>query len=345
MPRPHRPTSLRDGDGARVAEGRDEDRRGGDEQAGRQRSHRPGRGLRPARAEPRRSERELPGERRPTEPEDRAEDPDEHRLTHRQPHDPPRRGASDPQQSLLLAPAVSTRGRDHRGEQRREDRSRDAEEQEQQLRIQRVAAGRVELGAEVVAHGPAAGEPGLEVLCGGQDLGECRGGIRWQRGGIEGHVQLLVGGPGWRRGEVPDPLGRGQQNNVVGRRLQPRPRGQPHYLEQGVRLREVHDPGDADAHRGGPGSQDRDDGADRRVEVRRGLLRDQDAGACPDQEPDLAGECRGVPVGQAEDLPAPGRLHRAGRCRPESGGVREVERQHPAHTGGGPHHPPLSAHG
>ena len=70
---------------------------------------------------------------------------------------------------------------DQGGHQAGQDRSRDAEEQEQDLRVQGVLARGVERGAEVVADDPGSREAALEVVrprgdgveCGAGAVGKC----------------------------------------------------------------------------------------------------------------------------------------------------------------------------
>ena len=77
-----------------------------------------------------------------------------------------------------MSPPVPSRRRHHRREQGGEDRGGDAQEQEEQLRIEGVAAAGVELRPEVVPHRSPAGEQCFQVVGGGQDLGERGGWIR-----------------------------------------------------------------------------------------------------------------------------------------------------------------------
>ena len=84
-------------------------------------------------------------------------------LGERDPHELARRGAARAQQRRVAPPALGARRGDRRGDQAGEDRAGHAEEEEQQLGVERVLARLVERRAEVVADEPAAGELRLEV--------------------------------------------------------------------------------------------------------------------------------------------------------------------------------------
>src|SRR5438067_1051058 len=72
---------------------------------------------------------------------------DEDSLRRREPGDAARGRAPDPEQGLFQPAAFPARGRYHGREERGEERARHAEEQEEQLRVERVAPARVELRA------------------------------------------------------------------------------------------------------------------------------------------------------------------------------------------------------
>jgi hypothetical protein len=69
------------------------------------------------------------------------------------------------------------------------------------------------------------------------------------------------------------------------------------------------------------------------VQVRRGLLGEQDAAASAEQVADLAGECRCVPRRQAEHLAWSGHLGGAPADRGEPGSARVADLQAPDDAG------------
>ena len=151
------------GEQARVAPGGKRDRPGGDQQARERRAEGPQRGRRRACAEACGAEAGGADRQRAGETRGDAEGAREPGLGERQVHQLARRGSASPQQRTVTAPAPGARRRDRGGHEAGEDRPGKAEEQEQELGVQRILACLVERGAEVVADAPAAGEPRLEV--------------------------------------------------------------------------------------------------------------------------------------------------------------------------------------
>ena len=77
---------------------------------------------------------------------------------------PSRRCATDAQKGLLPPPPLAPGRPDHPGEERSQDRTGNAQKEEQELGIQSVFARGVEPGTEVVPHERRTRQPRLEVL-------------------------------------------------------------------------------------------------------------------------------------------------------------------------------------
>jgi hypothetical protein len=187
-PRPQGPARGPDGhpgsayrEGTRVPYGRDHDRGGGQGKSGERGDPAPQDGLTRCGAESRGAESQAPGDRRAEQTDAGAEDADQQCLAPGQSDDPAGRGAPDPQQRLLAPPPVAASGADDACDHAGQHGAGQPEEQEEELRVQRVFPGRVQLGTQVVADQSGAGEPGLQVLGAGQDIGECGRGVGWQR--------------------------------------------------------------------------------------------------------------------------------------------------------------------
>ena len=288
-------------------------------------------------AEPRGAEREPAGDHRAGQADGRAEHADQQRLGHGQPDDPARRGSPDAQQGLLAPPPVGARRADDAGDQRSKHGTRQAEEQEKQFRVQRVAAGSVQLRAQVVADKAGPRQPRFQILGAPHDVGEGRLGVAGQGGG-QLHVVLDVcaGQPrAARRGVRPLPLCGGKQHHVVRGGLWGRARRHADRLEHRVRRGQVHDSLNPDVQGRQPLPSHADHRADGGVQVRRRLLGEQHPAVCPEQEPDLSGKGRGVARRQAEHLTGPGRLDRSCRGRGESRRRGIADRQALDHAGRG----------
>src|SRR5262249_17259226 len=111
---------------------------------------------------------------------DRARGTTEERLGPNQPPEVLGIRTARPQQRLLASTAVAARCCDHTDQQGSDDHAGQSEEEEEQLRVDRVRPGTVELGGKVVADQAAARERDFEVLRTTDDLRERRTGILWQ---------------------------------------------------------------------------------------------------------------------------------------------------------------------
>ena len=161
-----------DGQRAGVAPCRQRDRSGRDQQPGERGAAGPQRGGERRGAEAGGSEGRRADEQRSRQADRHAGAATEHGFAERDADELAGRGAAGAQQRGVPAAAVRARRGDRGGHQASEDRAGDAEEQEQQLGVERVLAGTVQGGAEVVADQAAAGEPCLEVARVARDLRE-----------------------------------------------------------------------------------------------------------------------------------------------------------------------------
>ena len=211
------------------------------------------------RAEARRSEGDASHRGGGDQSDDRAGGRHEGRLGPSQPHDARGRCPANPKESLLApTPFPSGRG-DHASEQRRDDHARQAEEQEQQLRVDGVGTRAIQLRRQVVPDRTAAREGRFEVLRATDDLGERRAGVGGQVVG-ELHMDLRGGRPrrGVREQRVPRRVR--EQDHVVRRSCGRRSRRDTDRLEQRVGSRQVDDAGDRHRRLGLTRSPDRDRG-------------------------------------------------------------------------------------
>ena len=142
---------IGNGDLSRIAQCRECNADGGDDEADSDCSAGPDDRCVGGRTESRGSECDPSDERREHEAESGSDDPDKAGFGDAQADELAGGGPSGPQQRLFTAAAVSTGCGDCRGEESGEDRAGGAEEEEQHLRVERVAAGAGEGGAEVVA--------------------------------------------------------------------------------------------------------------------------------------------------------------------------------------------------
>ena len=126
---------------------------------------------------------------------------------------------------------------------------------------------------------------------------------------------------------------RGQEDDVVGRRLRLRADRRADLLEERVGGGKVDHAVDLDLHRSAAHAADRDHVARHRVEVGGGLLGEQDAGASPGQHAQLAGERPRVSGRQAEHPSRPRALHRAACLRVEARGRSEPDGQRTPYPG------------
>lgn len=126
-----------------------------------------------------------------------------------------------------------------------------------------------------------------------------------------------------------------QQQHVVRRRGRLRPGGRVDLLEQRVGLRQVDDAVDAHACRAKARSADAYGVAGAGVQVRCGLLGDQDAGRRAGERAQLPGKRASIAVREAQDDTRPGGLRR-GPGTGEPAGLTEGHRQCHAYARGGP---------
>ena len=219
-------------------------------------------------------------------------------------------GAARAQQRGVAAAAVGAGRGDRGGDQAGEIAPGNAEEEEEELGVERVLARLVERRAEVVAHEARAGELGLEVARLARDLRE--GGAR-AAGKVVGqrHVDLrvyevraLV-----RDGALDRAEGvRREQDDVVGRRLRLGAHRRADLLEERVGRGEVDDPVDSDLGGRKAGAPDAHRVARLGVQVGGRLLGEQDAGARARERAQLTGERLRVAGRQAEHLAGAGLL-------------------------------------
>jgi hypothetical protein len=333
---------------AHVAAGGQQHGGGGDGQPGQCGSGRPPEGGRRGGAEPRRAERQLPDQGRAGQPDQAAHDADDRRLDGGEHHELAAGGAACPQQRLFPAPPGRPGAGDGGGQQARQDRARQTEEQEQHLGVRGVLTGRVQGRAEVVADGGSARAARLEVVRRRGDGGERRRRIGGQPMGTA-HVDLLGDqvGPGFgERVENLVPARLRKQEHVVGRGDGLCSDGSSDLLEQGIRLGQVHDAVDGDPYWGEAGAADGHGVTGAGVQVRGGLLSEQHSAAGSGQRPQFDGERARVVVGDTEDDPGSGGLRGAGGGA-EPRGLREAHRQRAAHPCRGPdgaeHRPGIGA--
>jgi hypothetical protein len=215
-----------------------------------------------------------------------------------------------PQQRLLAAATAGARAGDRGGQQGREDRARQAEEEEQDLGVRHVPPRGVQRRAQVVADDGATGGACLQVMGGGGDGGVRGGGIGGQPvrpRDVELKDHQVRPGPGERVEDLV-PGRRRQQQDIVrrGRRLRPGRRAD--LLEERVGLGQVDDAVDADAYRSKAGPADTHGAAGAGVQVGGRLLGDEHTSRGSGERAQRPGERLGVAVRNAQDDPGPGGL-------------------------------------
>ena len=281
------------------------------------------------RAEGRSPERPSADNRRRAEPDGRAEATDDQRFEEGEVHQQLRRGTARSQQRLFTTTPIRTRARDRRGQQPGEDGAREPEEEEQDLRVQRILAGRAERGAEVVPDESAARQLHFEVPGGTRHLRVRGGRVTWERV-RQAEVDLgpdLVGPSRRERIEGAMPRDSGNQQHVVRGSLGLRPDRRTDLLEQRVCGWEFDHAVDSQRCRCQPGPPDGDRITRGHVEVGRGLLRDQDSTVRADEITDDPGERGAVGIGNPEHEPGTRRLGGTVDRGLEPGGLGEVDRR------------------
>ena len=209
------------------------------------RRDRPRDGLPRSGAQTRGVEQKRPGACRGSETDDGSDGPDEERLERGEAHDRAGRGAADAEQGLFVAAPIAARGRHDPRERGGDQHGRQAEEQEEHLRVDRVRPRAVELRGQVVSDDALAGERGLEVLRATEDLRERRSRIRRQVARQLG-VHLDRRRPRRRVPEQRRPSRGREQDDVVGWSSRSRTGGRADPLEELIGGRQVDHTGHAD---------------------------------------------------------------------------------------------------